>query len=120
MGLTNKRRVFIEEYLRCWNATEAARRAEYKHPRRQGARLLSFVDIQKEVERRIEEKAMGANEVLNRLAEQARGDIDECLTTDHGIVMVNWEKLEYYFIAIGQQKKAEECRDKIRSLRACE
>jgi len=31
--------------------------------------------------------------------------------------MINLEELEYYFIAIGQKEKAEECRDKIRSLR---
>jgi len=31
--------------------------------------------------------------------------------------MVNWEELEYYYIAIGQREKADECRDEIRSLR---
>ncbi len=94
MGLTNKRRVFIEEYLQCWNQTEAARRAGYKTPRRMGSYLMTIQDIQEEVQRRIEEKAMGADEVLARLAEQARSDIDNCLTTDHGIVMVDWEKLK--------------------------
>lgn len=94
MALTNKRRIFIEEYLQCWNATEAARRVGYKHPNNQGPRLLLDVGIQGEIKRRLDEKAMGADEVLTRLAEQARGDIDECLTTDHGIVMVDWEKLK--------------------------
>ncbi len=94
MGLTNKRRVFIEEYLQCWNATEAARRAGYKKPRQMGSRLLSIVDIRQEVDKRIEEKAMSADEVLERLAEHARSDIDDCLTTDHGVVMVDWEKLK--------------------------
>lgn len=94
MPLTNKRRVFIEEYLRCWNATEAATIADYAHPGSQGHRLLNIVEITEEIDRRIDEKAMGADEVLNRLAEQARGDIDECLTVDHGIVMVDWEKLK--------------------------
>ena len=75
MGLTNKRRVFIEEYLKCWNASEAARHADYAHPGSQGHSLLKILEIQEEIERRIEEKAMGADEVLTRLAEQARSDI---------------------------------------------
>lgn len=72
MALTKKRRIFIEEYLKCWNATEAARRAEYAHPRRQGSRLLTFVDIKDVIEQRLAEAAMEANEVLARLSEQAR------------------------------------------------
>ena len=94
MGLTNKRRVFIEAYLKCWNASEAARIAEYKHPGSQGHSLLKIIEIEEEIQRRIEEKAMSADEVLNRLAEQARSDMDDCLTTDHGVVMVDWEKLK--------------------------
>ena len=75
MALNTKRRVFVEEYLRCWNATEAARRAGYAYPRRQGHRLLTNVDIQARVKERIQEKAMSADEVLLRLAEQAKGDM---------------------------------------------
>lgn len=73
MALTKKRCVFIEEYLRCWNGAEAARRAGYKFPRRQASRLLTNVDVQQRIEQRIEELTMQADEVLLRLAEQARG-----------------------------------------------
>jgi len=73
MRLTNKRRIFIEEYLNCWNGAEAARRAGYKFPRRHASYLLTIPDIQAEIEQRIAEKAMGADEVLLRLSEQARG-----------------------------------------------
>lgn len=68
MGLSNKRRAFVEEYLKCWNATEAARRAGYSERTadRQGSYLLSLVEIQAYVQRRIREKAMGADEVLLR------------------------------------------------------
>jgi phage terminase small subunit len=83
--LTFKRQVFIEEYLKCWNATEAARRVGYKYPRRQGSRLLSFVDIQAEIERRITEKAMGADEVLLRLAEQARCEYSDYIDSDGAV-----------------------------------
>ena len=71
--MNNKQRVFVEEYLKCWNGAEAARRADYKHPRQQAVRLLSDINIQQEIQGRIEEKCMDADEVLIRLADQARG-----------------------------------------------
>lgn len=74
-GFTDKQRVFIEEYLTCWNATEAARRAEYAHPNKQGPENLVKPGIQAEIQRRISEKAMSADEVLLRLAAMARGSI---------------------------------------------
>lgn len=74
-GLSRKRQAFVEEYLRMWNATEAARSVGYAHPHVQGPRLLAIVSIQEAVERRLKEKAMGSDEVLSRLADQARADI---------------------------------------------
>ncbi len=73
MALTNKRRVFIEEYLKCWNASEAARRAGYKH-REEGPRLLSKDFIKDAIEKRIAEKAMSADEVVARLGEHGRSE----------------------------------------------
>ena len=75
--MNKKQRVFIEEYLQCWNATEAARRADYAHPNKQGPRLLVNVGISKEIKRRISEKAMSADEVLLRLGDMARGDLGD-------------------------------------------
>ena len=83
--LSAKRRAFVEEYLSCWNASEAARRAGYAHPRRQGSRLLSFVDIQALIKARLAEKAMSADEALTRLAEQGRGGWTEYLLEDGSI-----------------------------------
>jgi phage terminase small subunit len=79
MTLTNKQRVFVEEYLSCWNATEAALRAGYseRSARAQGSRLLTNDDISAEVERRLAEKKMTADEALTLLADMARGDIGE-------------------------------------------
>lgn len=71
--MNKKQRVFVEEYLQCWNATEAARRAGYAYPNKQGPRLLVNVGISDAIKKRISEKAMSADEVLIRLAEQARG-----------------------------------------------
>lgn len=82
MSLTKKRRVFIEEYLRCWNGAEAARRAGYKHPRNQASYLLTIPNIQEEIEQRIEELTMQADEVLLRLAEMARGEHGKYLNPD--------------------------------------
>ena len=43
--LTSKRRIFVLSYLETLSATEAARKAAYKFPNRQGPRLLTNVGI---------------------------------------------------------------------------
>jgi len=82
MALTKKRKVFIEEYLKCWNGAEAARRAGYKFPRRQASYLLTIPDINAEIEHRIEELTMEADEVLLRLSEIARGEYAKYVLPD--------------------------------------
>ncbi|HXF60305.1 MAG TPA: terminase small subunit [Caldilineaceae bacterium] len=79
-----KQQVFVEEYLACWNAAEAARRAGYsaKTARQQGQRLLTNVDIAEAIRRRIAEKTMSADEVLVRLTAQGRADLGEYLSDD--------------------------------------
>lgn len=76
MGFTKKQRVFIEEYLKCWNATEAALRAGYSERTAYsiGSENLSKPEIKDEIDRRVKEKTMSADEVLTRLAEQARNE----------------------------------------------
>lgn len=74
MTLSTQRKVFVEEYLSCWNATEAARKAEYKHPNKMGPRLIKDPEIQTEIQSRLSEKVMSANEVLIRLSEIGRYD----------------------------------------------
>lgn len=81
MALNRKQRIFVEEYLKCWNASEAARRAGYRgRANTIGPRLLANVGIQAEIERRLDEVVMSADEVLTRLAEQARASIEGFLT----------------------------------------
>jgi len=79
VSITKKQRVFIEEYLQCWNAAEAARRAGYSQrtARIQASKLLTKPDIQEEIQKRISEKAMSADEVLLRLGDMARGDLGD-------------------------------------------
>jgi phage terminase small subunit len=76
--LTNRQRVFVEEYLQCWCASEAARRAGYRGDANTvGPRLLANVGVKALIEQRIADKAMSADEVLVRLTEQARGDFGD-------------------------------------------
>ncbi len=74
--LTPKQSQFIDEYLSCFNASEAARRAGYspKTAQEQSSRLLSNAIIRAAIEARLRESAMSADEVLARLASQARLD----------------------------------------------
>ena len=74
-NLIPRRRAFVEEYLKCWNATEAARRVGYGSPNNQGPRLLLNAIVQEHIKQRISELEMSTNEVALRLAEHARGDI---------------------------------------------
>ncbi len=78
-GLTHKQRLFVEHYLVCWSATEAARRAGYKVPRISGSRNKHKPEIAAAIKARLAEVAMSADEVLLRLAEQARGSLEEFL-----------------------------------------
>lgn len=81
---TTKQRAFIEHYLTCWNATEAARRAGYSErtAQEQGSRLLSNVIVRTAIEARISELKAGADEVLLRLADHARGTVEDFIDDD--------------------------------------
>lgn len=86
MALTQKQRKFVEEYLVCWCGAEAARRAGYSARGHSawtlGCRQLKRDDVQALIRQRITEKAMTADEVLSRLAEQARGEQAAYLRAD--------------------------------------
>lgn len=82
--LNSKQRAFVNEYLICWNASEAARKAGYSGATAHSAgnRLLRDVDVSGEISRRAEEIAMSASEVLARLATHARTDVSDFLAFD--------------------------------------
>jgi phage terminase small subunit len=79
--LTNRQQAFVEEYLACWNATEAARRAGYskKTANEQGSRLLANVSVKAAVAARLAELKADADEVLIRLTDHARGSIEDLM-----------------------------------------
>jgi len=79
--MTNRQRIFIDEYLKCWNGAEAARRAGYsaRSAYEIARKLLRKVEVSEAIQQRISEKAMSADEVLLRLGEHARGDMGNFL-----------------------------------------
>lgn len=84
MALNDKQSLFVEEYLKCFNRTQAAIAAGYssKTAYSIGAELLKKPEIEQAISNRLTESAMSADEVLRRLAEHARGDIDDYLNDD--------------------------------------
>lgn len=73
--MTNRQLLFVEEYLKCANATEAAKKAGYskKTAYSIGQRLLKNVEVADRIRKRLTEKVMDADEVLERLTEHGRG-----------------------------------------------
>lgn len=89
-------RVFVDAYLACWNASEAARRAGYstRTAGQQGHRLLKNVEIQAAIQARLEELKLSADEVLLRLAEQARADLGAYLAVSGGELVIDLEGMK--------------------------
>lgn len=81
--LTDKQQTFIYEYLKCWNATESARRAGYKGTdvtlASVGYENLRKPQIATAVQVAMTANAMSAAEALNRLADMARGSMSDFL-----------------------------------------
>jgi Terminase small subunit len=79
--LTTKQRAFVEAYLTCWNASQAARMVspQSKRPNELGRDYLSKPDIQTAIRSRMAEVVMSADEVLARLADHARGSMADFL-----------------------------------------
>lgn len=82
--LTGKRRLFVEAYLgkaNC-NKTEAARLAGYASPGQEGHRVYKDPAVQAAISERMKEWALGPEEILHRLTEQARGDMGDFVAVD--------------------------------------
>lgn len=79
MSLSAKQQKFIDEYLQCLNATQAALRAGYSRKTAYaiGWENLRKPEISEAIDRRLQESAMSANEVLARLTEHAAGDMGD-------------------------------------------
>ena len=75
--LTRKQQAFIDAYLVCFNGAEAARRAGYtpKNARDTASDLLANPDISRQIDARMAEVHMSADEALKLTADIARGDV---------------------------------------------
>jgi len=84
--LTPKQALFVEAYLRCWNATQAAREAGYQGKESTlaavGYKLLRIAHIAQKVKERIQASCMTTDEALNILAQQARFNACDYLIVD--------------------------------------
>lgn len=78
-GLTDKQRAFVEHYLTCWNASEAARLAKYslKTAGSIGSENLKKPEIRAAIDQRLKDLQLSANEVLARLADLAGADMSD-------------------------------------------
>lgn len=94
--LTDKQQVFINEYLKCWNATEAAVKAGYstKSARQIGAENLSKPYLAEEIQHRISEMKMSADEAITSLADIARGSISDFIVIQAGLPVIDFDKAE--------------------------
>lgn len=90
--LTARQKKFIAEYVQCLNASEAARRAGYSEKTAYsiGSENLRKPEIYNEVQRLFKEHAMSPEEIVGRLAAQARGDVGDFLDPD--TMTIDWKR----------------------------
>lgn len=86
MALTAREEKFVEEYLKCRNGAEAARRAGYskRSARSIANENLTKPDILAEIEARTKDGAMELDEALARLGSIARGTMEDFTSFNEG------------------------------------
>lgn len=87
MALTTKNKIFIQEYLKDFNATQAALRAGYspKTSYSTGSELLKKPELKQAIDAEIATRTMSANEVLTRLTSIARSDYAPYFNSDGSV-----------------------------------
>jgi phage terminase small subunit len=80
-GLTDRQRVFVLEYLTCFNATQAAKRAGYSpnSARQIGSENLSKPAVKAAIEIGLKAIHLSQDEVLARLSDIAGASLDDFL-----------------------------------------
>ena len=86
-NFTGKQQAFIDHYLICWNATEAAKLAGYSERTAYsiGHENLNKPEIKEEIHKRVSELTMTADEALVRMTQIARGDLSGYIYDDGDI-----------------------------------
>lgn len=110
MKLSNKQQRFVAEYIKDMNGTQAAIRAGYsnKTAREQAARMLSKVNIAKEIESRLAKIAakseLTAERVVNEVAGLAFANIADFVDVKNNTVTIkDWSKLTREQLAAVQE-----------------
>lgn len=117
MGLKPKQQLFLNEYLIDMNATQAAIRAGYssRSAYSMGQKLLKKGEISAEIQRKLDNSAMKADEILQKLTEIARIDIGDYLDVSSMAFQINLAKAKeedkLRFIKRIKQKTTTICRD---------
>jgi hypothetical protein len=92
---TDKQRVFVEQYLKTWNATLATELAGYKGTyesmRVIGSQNLTKPHIAEHIEKRMKELTLSADEVLLRLGQHATASISDFID-DAGVI--DWKAVK--------------------------
>jgi len=100
VGLTDKQQLFVYEYVRSLNATEAARAAGYQGTyeslRVIGSQNLTKPHVREAIDELLKENAINAAEVIGRLSDQARGIPADCFTVYGALISVDFDKLREY------------------------
>lgn len=92
--MNNRQKIFIDEYLKCFNASEAARRAGYseKTARVIGQQNLLKLAIKTIIDDRIAASQMSADEALKRTSDIARFNIGSMLDNNGFLDIENAQK----------------------------
>jgi phage terminase small subunit len=96
--LTRKQRLFVNNYVRCLNATEAARASGYGNTYSSAAvaghQLLKKPKIKSEVTRLLEKRTIPESEVISRLADMATASMEDFINPSSlsGRVEINLAK----------------------------
>ena len=96
--LTNKQQIFVDEYLKSWNATDAARKAGYKGNDNTlasvGDENLRKPAIATIIESRLENSTISADDTLQGLSDMATSDISDFVRVSGGLPIVDFDKAE--------------------------
>ena len=117
MGLKPKQQLFLNEYLKDMNATQAAIRAGYSahSAYSMGQKLLKKGEIQAEIQRKLDDSAMKADEILQKLTEIARADMGDYLDVSSMAFQINLAKAKaedkLKFIKRIRQKTTTICKE---------
>ena len=82
--LTYKQRLFVAAYLgeSSGNAADAARRAGYRWPEKQGPQQLAKTSVRTAIDASLDEAALKADEILARISDIATADIGDFVSID--------------------------------------